>query len=211
MRRPPIAVLLLLGLCGVLLVIFGMLLFSSPAKQDRTASPPPPSRTSPEVTVADPARGSTAPGAPTVVVFGDYTCTHCRDLEADMTEILQRRPDVRLVWKNVPLTTTQAQAAAEAALCAGRQGQYFAYHDSLFSRDITADPSLYDDIAVELDLNLGAFQSCRENHTTAPLVRRTLEEAYGLGLSGVPAVYINGSRLEGAITADRILLALPSR
>lgn len=210
MRRPPLAVLFLFALSALLLVIFGQLVWR---KADRPAAPQSAvaKRTSPEVTVADPARGGNAPDAPTLVVFGDYQCPACRDLENELAIVARERPDVRIVWKNVPIVTQhpQAQNAAEAALCAGRQGKFWDYHDQLMQNTISADPLFYTDIGVGLGLNADTFAQCLETHATAPLIQRTIEEALALNLNGVPAVFLNGQLLSNARNSSSILGQIP--
>lgn len=211
MRRPPLVVLFLLLFAGMLLFIFWQLLREPTAPAQNTNIALPERRSAPEVTVADPARGNTMTSAPTIVVFGDYQCEICKQQEEELNQVLKSRDDVRIVWKNAPFVQKhpQAQAAAEAALCAGRQGQYFTYHDTLFNQT-ALDDQIFSAIAIGLGLDENAFRICTETHATAPLVRRTTEEAVALELTGVPTIFIGERRFDGLITAAQMLTALPA-
>lgn len=213
MRRPPLVVLFLLLFTGMLLLIFWQLLREPSAAPQNTNVTLPQRRSAPEVTVADPTRGNTANvSAPTIVVFGDYECAVCKQQEEELIQVLESRGDIRVVWKNAPFVQQhpQAQAAAEAALCAGRQGQYFNYHDALFAQTSLADAQVFSAVAIGLGLDESAFQICTETHATAPLVRRTTEEAVALELTGVPTIFIAERRFDGLITAAQMLTALPA-
>lgn len=215
MQRPPLPVLFLFLLSALLLVIFATLVLDAgprgPAKVNVNL---PATRTTPEVTIVDPARGSsTALGAdgPTIVVFGDYQCSYCRTLEPELAAVMAARPDVRLVWKNLPIRSQHplAQTAAEAALCAGRQGNYFGMHDLLMRSGPPADVALYGPLADEAGLDADALLACIASGAMKPLVERTVEEALALGLDGVPYLFVGDRHFSGVVSADELLNALP--
>ena len=82
----------------------------------------------------DPVLGS--PSAPiTVVVFSDYTCRHCRDLESVLAGIQSSHPDrVRVIARDFPLQGVGSASfmAAQAAECADQQGAFWPMREHLF-------------------------------------------------------------------------------
>ena len=88
----------------------------------------------PDVPVGDsPVRGATTSWV-TVVEFGDFECPYCGAEEPVLKQLLQDHPEVRLVFKNFPLTSIHphAQPAAIAAECALDQGKFWEMHDAIY-------------------------------------------------------------------------------
>ena len=63
---------------------------------------------------------------------------------------------IRLVYRDLPLIGIHDNAApaAEAADCAGEQGQYWAFHDRLFMGGQTLDQATYVKYATDLRMDL---------------------------------------------------------
>jgi len=162
----------------------------------------------PFVTIVDPAKGPK--DAPvTIVEYGDHACPYCKSMQDAVDSLIATHPDsVRFVWKSAPSPShPSSTTAAQAALCANRQGRFWEYHDRLFE-----DPTLLNEAAMvilanELELDSAAFSECLSTDATLPLVERTVTEAQGLGLTGIPTVFINDRRYEGAMTYDQLLEA----
>lgn len=137
----------------------------------------------------------------TIVEFTDYECPFCRQhFRETMPTLLARFGDrVRYVIMNYPLAVMHEQAitAAEAAECAGDQGRFWDYHDALFASDsLTA--KTYARIATTLGLDRRAFATCLENHTHAARVAQHVALGDSLGVTGTPAIFINGRMIDGA-------------
>ena len=112
---------------------------------------------------------------------------------------------VRYAFRNLPLHSIhpQAQKAAEAAECAGEQGQYWEMHDLLFEGQETwsGNPDAigtFKEMAGELDLDQSQFDACLDDGEYADRVASDTEEALAVGLSSTPAFLINGVKLSGA-------------
>jgi hypothetical protein len=70
----------------------------------------------------------------TIVEFTDFHCSHCREAEAVLSQILSLYP-VRLVHRDLPLEAVHphAREAHEAARCADAQGRFWPYRELLFA------------------------------------------------------------------------------
>src|SRR5215471_2333024 len=80
----------------------------------------------------------------TIIEFSDFQCPYCQRAVSTMKQVLEKYPsDVRLVYRHLPLESIHpfARGAAEAAVCADQQGQFWAFHDKLFenNRALSAD------------------------------------------------------------------------
>lgn len=76
------------------------------------------------------------PGARcTLVEYGDYPSSHCRNVAASVNEVVRElRDDLCFVSRNHPQPhrDPRSRPAAEAAEAAGLQGKFWLTHDRLF-------------------------------------------------------------------------------
>ena len=163
---------------------------------------------SPFVTFVDPSVGP-QDAVVQIVEFGDHACPYCRSAHESLERLRAEWPEaVRVVWKAAPSALHPgSDTAAEAALCAGRQGRFWDYHGRLFGNSGLFDQASMSFIADELGLDVTAFNDCLIQRVTRPLVERTVNEALALGLTAIPTLFINGTRFEGALTYEQLLEA----
>jgi len=137
----------------------------------------------------------------TIVEFSDFECPYCQRVAPTIDQIVAKYPtQVRFVYRNLPLNNIhpRAQAAAEAAACAGRQGNFWDYHDLLFANNKALSDEDFERHASELGLELEAFRQCVQNRETRSLVDADLAAAESLQISGTPSFLINGIPKHGA-------------
>lgn len=149
------------------------------------------------------------PDAPiTMIEFSDFQCPYCgRFFAGTLPAIVREYVDtgkVKLVYRDFPLDFHPAAIpAAEAAECAGEQGQFFAMHDRVFVTlsdwSTSVNPAfLFKQYAGELGLNQSAFDSCLDNHDMLDEVRADIRAGISAGVSGTPTFFINGQKIVGA-------------
>ena len=95
-----------------------------------------------------------------------------------------------------------ARPAAEAAACAGEQGQFWPYHDLLFANPSKLSDADLKQHASALGLNTGQFNSCVDTHKPKELVEADMKAGEEAGVNGTPAFFINGRMLSGAQPFD---------
>ena len=98
----------------------------------------------------------------------------------------------------------QAQQAAEASLCVGKQSAeaFWAMHDLLFERTqewgAQQDAAeLFAQYAVELGLDGGAFAACLDSGETAPQIQVDMQQGQSVGVKGTPAFLVNDWFISG--------------
>lgn len=137
----------------------------------------------------------------TIVEFSDYQCPYCQRAETVVQQILERYPEqVRFVYRHFPLDRIhpQARPAAEAAVCAEEQGRFWEYHERLFTEGSKYDEESLARYAAEVELDLEAFEKCREQDATRQRVEADVAAGRAAGVTGTPAFFVNGIRLSGA-------------
>jgi protein-disulfide isomerase len=135
-----------------------------------------------------------------IVEFADYECSYCQKVSSDLLKIRQQFGNqVSIVYKDFPLPMHPLAArAAEAARCAGTQGKFWEYHDSLFETKRLQLSDLREQ-ARTLKLDTARFDQCLESGEQTALVRKDSKEGQRLGLQGTPSFFINGHFMSGAI------------
>ena len=162
----------------------------------------------------DPAQGARfalgREDAPIVVVdFSNYLCPHCQDHALNVLPRLKAEyidtGKVRYLFRDFPFPgQDQVIRAGEAAACAHEQGRYYEYHEALFRaaqtwgnlRGQALDRYLVD-LAGQLGLDAGAFQSCLASGRMRQGVLNDQQLAQDLGLTGTPTFFIAGEKRTG--------------
>jgi protein-disulfide isomerase len=137
----------------------------------------------------------------TIVKFEDFQCPFCRQAQPTFTA-LEARYDkkVKVVHRDFPIDSIHplARRAAEAARCANAQGQFWKYHDKLYSVNLSPDPNQLSNLAKETGLDVNAFDMCLSSGQYKAAVQEDLEQGRQLGINGTPAFFINGRMIVGA-------------
>lgn len=80
--------------------------------------------------------GSSYKGAekPAVVMveFFDYACGYCRQTKPEIERLLAEMPDLRVVYRELPVLGADSVIAARASLAASEAGKFKQFHDKLF-------------------------------------------------------------------------------
>jgi predicted DsbA family dithiol-disulfide isomerase len=157
------------------------------------------------VAATGPVRGP-ASAPVTIVEFGDFQCPYCKRVESSLHAVLEQYPrKVRVVFRNLPLTQIHSYAggAAEAAVCADRQGKFWEMHDAMYADQSALTAEGLKDTAKRLGLDLGKFSSCLAGHAPAAVLDADVKAAQALGLSGTPYFFINGRPLDGNVPLEK--------
>ncbi len=166
---------------------------------------PDPMRTSLE-TAGYPSRGP-AGAAVTIVEFSDFQCSFCKAVSSTLEKLLQDfSTDVRLVYRQFPLNEIHplAQKAAEASLCAAEQAKFWPMYDLLFQEQGNLAIADLKAKAARLGLDTAAFNSCLDSGRFRDKIQQDLREGSRVGVTGTPALFINGRFLSGARPYDEI-------
>ncbi|MBZ5694868.1 MAG: DsbA family protein [Acidobacteriia bacterium] len=148
----------------------------------------------------------------TVVEYADFQCPHCRELSEAMKAIETQYPQVRVVYKDFPLTQIHpwAETAAVGARCAFTQSPeaFWKVHDSIFeNQDVLSAENAWDklvEFATQAGLNADAFKACLASPDAQKAVAASRAEGEALGISSTPTVYVNGRPLVGGDPATLV-------
>jgi predicted DsbA family dithiol-disulfide isomerase len=147
--------------------------------------------------------------------ISDFLCPYCKNLERNLSSVLSEcgaRVDKRFVHFPLDKSCNRfvsrdmhpgACRLAEASECARLQGKFPGFASKLFEVAPRTDDALMA-LALELELDAVAFKGCLDTHQTLGRVRTDIELAHRLGVRSTPTFYLNGRRLEGALSPERL-------
>ena len=153
----------------------------------------------------DPVRGDEAAEI-VILEFGDFECGYCAQLYSNLVEILNEyQGQVKLVWKDFPNPShLQARIAALAVRCAQEQGRFWEYHDYLFANQDDLSRELYNQIALEMGLDLAEFNSCVDSQEYIQMVGQGLVNGQELGVDATPYLFINNRKFDYALSYEEL-------
>ena len=139
----------------------------------------------------------------TMIEFSDYECPFCTRFYSQTLGQIEREyidtGKVKFVYRDFPLSFHQnAQKAAEAAECAGKQDKYYEMHDLLFEKGVIGGVSSFKQYANEIGLDTAEFNSCLDSGEMASEVQKDFQDGQRAGVQGTPSFFINGKLVSGA-------------
>ncbi len=135
----------------------------------------------------------------TLVMFSDFECPFCRKA-LKTVEALERQyaGKLRFVYKAFPIDRhPNAMTAALMAHSAQAQGNFWPFHDLLFSgRGLDRDTLMGH--ARQVGLDEAGLRRDLDELRYAPQVRADLRQARRLDVTSTPVFFVNGRRVKGA-------------
>ena len=128
-----------------------------------------------------------------IVEFSDFQCPFCERAFTGAIKDLKessyfKNGEVNLVFKQLPLTSIHpfAQKAAEASVCAYKQGKFWEYHDTLFENQAALDVASLKKYAADLKLDTKKFDTCLDNGEAVDKVTKDTNLGTSAGVRGTP-------------------------
>jgi len=146
-----------------------------------------------------------------LIVFSDFQCPYSKAFNSVAQKALEEYKDkILYVFKQLPLTSLHPKAvdAALASECANEQGEFLKYSNKLFENqkdwsrsDGTQEFKAY---ARQMGLDAGQFNQCLDDKKYQEKIDEDSRTAEEFGISGTPAVFINGQFKSGAAGYDTV-------
>jgi len=143
----------------------------------------------------------------TIVEFSDFECPYCQAMLGTIRNIQETYGEkVRLVYRQFPLNSIHpnAQKAAEASLCASDQDRFWEMHDLMFEDQRGLSVEALTKKAESLELDGSTFETCLTSNKYAEQVKQDVMEGTLVGVTGTPAVFVNGRLLIGNVPYDQL-------
>lgn len=144
----------------------------------------------------------------TLVEFSDFQCPFCRAAAPTLKQVAEKFGDkVQIVYRQYPIPGLHpfAMKAAEASLCANEQGKFWELHDAMFEDQKKLAVSDLKQTARRLGLDGGKFDSCLDSGRYVEQVQNDLKEGRSVGVTGTPAMFVNGVVVDGGSVPFAVL------
>lgn len=209
-QRKKIVIGVVAGLCALVLVV-GVVALVRNFQQAEAANRPPNANSDGSGIIVNP--GKAKEGAPVVALFQDYQCPACKQFEdaygASLTELADNG-DIQLEYHTMTFLDTNlrndaSKRAGIAAACADTVGHYGDYHDTVYKNQPSSEGEGYTDeqLTGEFAQQAGItgqaltdFQACFQTRKMESWVNKTDQAAGKAGVTGTPALQVNGKTVE---------------
>jgi protein-disulfide isomerase len=140
-----------------------------------------------------------------LVEFSDFQCPHCRQLYEAMKTLGPRYPQIRIVFKDLPIAAIHpwAETAALGGRCAYMQSPdaFWQIHDALFeNQDFISAANIWErlvELAGQTGLDKESFKACLTSPEAAKAIEADIEDAKVLSVNSTPTVFVNGRPVVG--------------
>jgi protein-disulfide isomerase len=150
-----------------------------------------------------------------LVMYGDYQCSQSADVYR-LIKVIQRQLNVSLgenylcfVFRHFPQIQIHAHAqhAAEAAVAAAAQGQFWQMHDLLFTHSQELGNGYLVEYANHLGLDISRFLQDLSKQIYVDRINKDIESGAQSGVTAAPALFINGIRYRDRWNIERLMAA----
>lgn len=153
------------------------------------------------------------PNAPVRVdEFSDYQCPYCRQFQETTLPQLAANEiadgKVYFVYHPFSFIGQESRDAANAAFCAGDQGKFFEYSETLFANQTgenvgTFSQSRLTAFGEALNLDMTAFNACVSSNQHQTEVNQEYAKGVAAGVQSTPSFLINDKLVKGALPYDQ--------
>lgn len=154
------------------------------------------------------------PNAPlTIVEYADFQCPFCgefaREIKPQLIADYVDTGKVQLEFRDLAFLGQESLDAAEASWCAGDQGKYWEFHDTLFANQSGENEGAFArarlvEMATGIGLDVTTFESCIDGDTHEASVQASNEQAAADGVTSTPTLIIDGEKLVGLGSYDEL-------
>jgi protein-disulfide isomerase len=150
---------------------------------------------------ADPVMGNVN-GDVTVVEFFDYRCPYCKRVSDSLVTLVKDDPNIKLVYKELPILGPDSLVAAKIALAAHRQGKYEQVHTAFMAHK----GSFEQEDLLDLAASVGADRAKLATEMQDPAIQGQLQAndslAAALGITGTPGFLFGKQLVPGAVSLE---------
>lgn len=142
-----------------------------------------------------------------IVEFYDYNCGYCKLASKSIYELLEKRDDVKVILKSIPILGSSSQYATQVgmAIIMSNNEKYPEYYKGLMEGS-ARDQASVDAVVEAIGLNLEDVKAYMAENEEAinDAIQINLDLAQNVGVNGTPAFIVNGELIPGAVDANTL-------
>jgi len=136
-------------------------------------------------------------GKVTVTEFYDYRCPHCIDIAPKVVNLIRQHPNVRFVFKEMPIFGDTSEHAADAALAAKEQGKdYVGLYEAMMAARPLTDETI-DQLATAKGVDVKAMNAPATQARYAAQIADIAALAGKLHIVGTPGFVVGDVIIPG--------------
>lgn len=136
-------------------------------------------------------------GKVTVTEFYDYRCPHCIEIAPQIVGLIRSHPDVRFVFKEMPIFGSTSDHAARAALAAKAQGKdYVGLYEAMMAARPLTDQEV-DRLAAAKGVDLAAMNAPAAVAKDQAQIDDVAKLAVKLAINGTPGFIVGDTVIHG--------------
>ena len=135
----------------------------------------------------------------TVVEFFDYNCGYCKKSFPDLAKLIEADPNIKVVFKELPILSKASEEAARVALAARMQGKYWEVHRAIFeSRAPSNEANALKAAEKVSGLDMAKLKADLNSPEVLTELAKTKELAAKMGINGTPHFLVGDRSIPGA-------------
>lgn len=138
-------------------------------------------------------------GDVTVVEFFDYNCPYCKKAGDIVQELIEKDPNIRVVYREWPILSEDSVVATRAALASRSQGKYEEFHWALMGHKGRLNEGSVFNIAKKIGLDVTQLATDMKSPEIDEHIQTTQALATTLGFGGTPSFVIGDQLIPGMI------------
>lgn len=141
-----------------------------------------------------------------LVEYASFDCPHCEEFHANvLPSLINQVRAGQLQITYIPVFGTggiaNGEGAAKAAICAGEQGQFWAFHDALFTWQVQYANTAFSQNRLStgianLGLNVDQWNACMGTSMPGDVVAAAVSAGQVQNIPGTPAIFVNGTLVQ---------------
>lgn len=139
----------------------------------------------------------------TLTYFYDYACGFCRQSNPDIERLIKENPDLRVVYRELPILGPESVVASRVALAASRAGKFSQFHDTLY-----AAGRLSPETIAQAAQTVGVSADPVNDPAQEAELRSNMAMAGQLGASGTPLFVVGNRAINAAVGYDELKKAI---
>lgn len=148
--------------------------------------------------------GGNPQGMKSLVVFMDPYCGHCRHFHTVLDEAVKSYPNLKLIYKDLPILGDASQLAVAGFFAALEQGQqkYDAFQAKFLKTDGAQSMDDLMTLAKDAGLDGDAFKKSIDSKGVKDRIKATQDLAESVGITATPSIVLGDVLIPGGVPMD---------
>ncbi len=148
-----------------------------------------------------------ANGNEIIIEFFDYNCSYCKKAHQDLIRISKNFPQVKIIYKNLPILSDQSKKLAEISLIIAKKNNknFVKFHNFLLGKQGRIDDADVVNFLTKLGIDFKEIEQEFGGDYVSSEINKDLKLAQQLALQGTPAFIVKNKLIFGYVGYDELL------